>query len=73
LAKGSYSTYGVGQWTTLKGSQFAPFGDLYFAGEHTSDVSQGFMNGAAESGQRAAQAILQRLGRASSRLASARA
>ena len=31
-----------------------PFGRIFFAGEHTSGRWQGYMNGAVESGQRAA-------------------
>jgi monoamine oxidase len=34
-----------------------PFGRLFFAGEHTSIKWQGYMNGAVESGRRAAQEI----------------
>ena len=34
-----------------------PFGRLFFAGEHTSIRWQGYMNGAIESGRRAAEEI----------------
>lgn len=34
-----------------------PFGRVMFAGEHTSIQSEGFMNGAIESGYRAAAEI----------------
>ncbi len=37
-------------------------GNLIFAGEHTSDEYQGYMEGAAQSGRLAAQAVLSRLG-----------
>ncbi len=60
---GSYSTYGVGQWTTIGGSEGLPVGNLLFAGEHTSIEWKGFMNGAAQTGREAAQTILARLGR----------
>ena len=33
-------------------------GGLVFAGEHTSDEYQGYMNGAAQSGRLAAKAVL---------------
>jgi monoamine oxidase len=35
----------------------APAGRLHFAGEHCSLESQGFMEGACETGERAARAI----------------
>ena len=35
-----------------------PFGRLFFAGEHTSIKWQGYMNGAVESGRRAAEEIV---------------
>ena len=38
------------------------FGNLYFAGEHTSLENQGYMEGGCETGQRAAVEILQDLG-----------
>jgi monoamine oxidase len=34
-----------------------PYGRILFAGEHTSDKWQGYMNGAIASGQRAAEEI----------------
>jgi len=61
LSRGSYSTLSVGQWTTIKGSQFPPVGNIHFAGEHTSSVAQGFMEGGAETGKQAAQAIARSL------------
>jgi monoamine oxidase len=60
LALGSYSCYTPGQWTSIGGAEFEPVGNLYFAGEHCSGDFQGFMNGAAETGRRAAEAILAR-------------
>jgi len=35
-----------------------PEGNVHFAGEHTSVNSQGYLNGAVETGQRAAQELL---------------
>ncbi|WP_293356094.1 MULTISPECIES: NAD(P)/FAD-dependent oxidoreductase [unclassified Microcoleus] len=60
--KGSYSCYLVGQWTQMYGVEGERFGNLYFAGEHTSLENQGYMEGGCETGQRAAVEILQDLG-----------
>lgn len=59
-ARGSYSCYKVGQWTTVSGAEGEPVGNLFFAGEHCSGDFQGYMNGAAETGRQAAQAIFRR-------------
>lgn len=56
--RGSYSTYNVGQYTEFAGYEGLPQGRIYFAGEHTSYNFQGFMEGGAESGIRAAREIL---------------
>jgi len=61
FALGSYTCYRTGQWTTIAGDEATPVGHLYFAGEHCATVSQGYMNGAAETGRMAALRILQRL------------
>lgn len=58
FSKGSYSCYRVGQWTAFGGAESTPVDRLHFAGEHTSAEFQGFMNGAVQSGRRAAEAIL---------------
>lgn len=55
---GSYACYKVGQWTGLGGEEGKPVGNLFFAGEHCSRDFQGYMNGGAETGRRAAEAIL---------------
>ncbi len=57
-AHGSYSAYKVGQWTTIRGAEMRPVGSLFFAGEHCSAESQGFMNGAAETGRVAAESMV---------------
>ncbi|MES2744965.1 MAG: NAD(P)/FAD-dependent oxidoreductase [Bdellovibrionota bacterium] len=59
-AKGSYICQTPGQFTMLGGSLNTPElnGRLLFAGEHTSDVAAGFMNGAVESGLRVATQYL---------------
>ena len=59
---GSYSCYKVGQYTGFAGYEGVPQGNIYFAGEHTSYNFQGFMEGGAESGQRAARMILAAIG-----------
>jgi len=60
-ARGAYSYYQTGQYTTLSGEERIPEGNVYFCGEQTSIVWQGYMNGAIESGQRAASEVLQAL------------
>jgi len=57
---GSYSAPGIGQYTWMYPAAAAPSlgGVLHFAGEHTSGESGGFMNGAVESGERAAAELL---------------
>ena len=59
---GSYSCYLPGQWTAIAGAEGERVGNLWFAGEHCSDGSQGYMNGACETAEAVAQDILQRLG-----------
>jgi monoamine oxidase len=56
--KGSYSFWKVGQYTRFAGVESEPEGNCHFAGEHTSIDFQGYLNGAVESGQRAAQELL---------------
>ena len=59
--KASYSCYKVGQWTSIAGLEAQPVGNFFFAGEHCSELFQGFMNGAAESGKNAARAVYEKL------------
>ena len=56
-ALGSYSCPFTGQYTWIYEESPKPAldGRLIFAGEHTSTVSPGFMNGGVESGERAAK------------------
>ena len=58
--RGSYSATGVGQYTWMYEAAAASDigGALLFAGEHTSLVSGGFMNGGVDSGERAAKELL---------------
>lgn len=61
FVKASYSCFKPGQTTEFKGAAFQPVRCLYFVGEHCSEESWGFMNGAAETGRRAAEAILKKM------------
>ena len=56
--KASYSCYKVGQWSTIAGLEMEPVGNFFFAGEHCSEMFQGFMNGAAETGRRVAEMMV---------------
>jgi monoamine oxidase len=58
---GSYACYRPGQWD-FWGTEGLPEGNVHFCGEHTSPEFQGWMEGAAESGGRAAIEILDALG-----------
>ncbi|MCY7374085.1 MAG: FAD-dependent oxidoreductase, partial [Spirochaetaceae bacterium] len=55
---GSYSYWKVGQYTAFSGVEGEPVGTCHFAGEHTSQDFQGYLNGAVETGYRAAGEIL---------------
>lgn len=57
----SYACYRPGQWTTIAGAEGLAVGNLFFAGEHTSYDFQGYMQGGAQSGRDAAEAILARV------------
>lgn len=63
LALGSYTCNQPGYFTTICDNEGRPTGNLHFAGEHTSSFYewQGFMEGAAESGQRAADEVVRAL------------
>ena len=56
--RASYSCWLVGQCTTIAGHEARAQGRVHFAGEHTSVDYQGFMEGGAISGIRAADEIL---------------
>lgn len=59
---GSYAYYPPGYMTTLLGIEAEREGNYFFAGEHTSRDWQGFLNGAVESGMRAAREVLASVG-----------
>lgn len=54
----SYSTWLLGQYTTIAGYERVRQGRVHFAGEHCSVAFQGFMEGGAETGAAAAREIL---------------
>ena len=56
--KGSYSYWKVGQYTSFSGMEKERQGNCHFCGEHTSQDFQGYLNGAVETGERAADEIL---------------
>jgi monoamine oxidase len=55
---GSYSCWLVGQYTLFSGYERVQQGHIHFAGEHCSISFQGFMEGGAQQGARAANEIL---------------
>jgi monoamine oxidase len=56
--KGSYSYWKVGQYTRFSGAEKEQSFNCHFAGEHTSQDFQGYLQGAVETGERAASEIL---------------
>jgi len=60
---GSYTCYKPGQYSRLSDSVATPVGNLFFAGEHTSAEFNGYMEGAAESGERAAKEVVAKVGK----------
>jgi monoamine oxidase len=60
--RGSYSYYKVGQYTAFGGIEGRQEGNAHFCGEHTSVDYQGYLNGAVETGERAAAEVVADLG-----------
>jgi monoamine oxidase len=56
--RGSYSYWKVGQYTTFAGIEGRREGHAHFCGEHTSIDFQGYLNGAVETGERAAAEVI---------------
>jgi monoamine oxidase len=55
---GSYSYWKVGQYTAFSGIEGRQEGNAHFCGEHTSTDFQGYLNGAVDTGQRAANEVI---------------
>jgi monoamine oxidase len=55
---GSYSYWQVGQYIRFAGIEGAQEGNAHFCGEHTSIDAQGYLEGAVESGERAASEVI---------------
>ena len=56
--RGSYSYYKPGQYTRFGGAEGEVSGACHFAGEHTTQDFQGYLQGAVFSGERAAAEVL---------------
>jgi monoamine oxidase len=56
--RGSYSYWKVGQYTAFAGIEGRQEGAAHFCGEHTSIDFQGYLNGAVETGERAAGEVI---------------
>jgi monoamine oxidase len=56
--RGSYSYWKVGQYTSFAGVEGRQEGNAHFCGEHTSIDFQGYLNGAVETGERAAAEVI---------------
>jgi monoamine oxidase len=61
-ARGSYSVWLKGQYASFAGYERVRQGNVHFAGEHCSVEYQGFMEGAASEGARAARDVLRDAG-----------
>lgn len=62
FARGSYAGWLRGQYTLFAGYERVRQGNIFFAGEHCSVILQGFMEGAAREGARAAHDVLHDFG-----------
>ena len=56
-SRGGYAVFDAGFPTSQREWLAQPCGQVFFAGEHTSLRWQGYMNGAVESGHRAAHEV----------------
>ena len=56
-SKGAYTALRPGQYTRIFGAGALREGNVHFAGEHTSVLFFGYLNGAVESGERAAKEV----------------
>jgi monoamine oxidase len=55
--QGAYAFYRPGQWFPVRDALGTPLDDVFFAGEHLAD-EQGFMDGAIDTGEDAAKAVM---------------
>jgi monoamine oxidase len=62
LTRGSYSFWKVGQYTSFAGVEREVEGNCHFCGEHTSLENQGYLEGAVETGERAAAEVAAAIG-----------
>src|SRR6185436_5405965 len=60
---GSYSYWQIGQYTRFAGIEGVQEDNAHFCGEHTSIDAQGYLEGAVESGERAAAEVISDLTR----------
>ncbi|MBI2690111.1 MAG: FAD-dependent oxidoreductase [Acidobacteria bacterium] len=63
LTRGSYSYWKPGQYTSFVGVEGEVEGACHFCGEHTSLDFQGYLNGAVETGERAAAEVISAVGK----------
>jgi monoamine oxidase len=62
-SRGCYGgRFGTGVWTAVGRSLREPIGRIHWAGTETSDVWNGYLDGAVRSGERAAAEVLAQLG-----------
>lgn len=61
LFEASYAYYEAGQYTDFGGIEGRPEGGIFFCGEHTSQDFQGFMEGGASTGVRAARELIEQI------------
>lgn len=59
--KGAYSYYKPGQYVAFGGAEGEREGNCFFAGEHTSQDFQGYLNGAVETGEKVAAELAREL------------
>ena len=57
FSRGSYSFWQVGQYTRFAGIEGTQDGNAHFCGEHTSIDAQGYLEGAVETAERAADEV----------------
>jgi monoamine oxidase len=58
FSRGSYSYWQVGQYIRFAGAEREQEGNAHFCGEHTSVDAQGYLEGAVETGERAASEVI---------------